>query len=55
MQNIQNMGNKYKHILTSMILEHWNSKKMNIVNYAVEMKMNSIVEKLFIISRTVIG
>jgi len=50
------MENKYKYNFISMTLEHWNSKKMNIVNYAVEMKTTSIVEiRLSIMSRTVIG
>src|SRR5579859_3128346 len=43
-QNIKNTSDKKEHILSSMLLKHWDSDNMNIVEFPVNVQANSIIE-----------
>jgi len=43
-QNIENMRDKKKHVLTSVLLKHRDGNEMKVVEFAIDVDSNAIIE-----------
>ena len=47
--DIKNTNNKSKHVLTSVLLKHWNRNEMKVVEFAFDVDSNVVIEVGFAI------
>ena len=48
-QDIKNTSDKNKHVLTSVLLKHWDGNEMKVVEFAIDVDSNVIVKVGFAI------